>query len=469
MLTGCAGSGPGSRAGEPAPSARGTGLALANLAPLDAARALSEKVTADGAMTHLRAFADIAAANGGNRALGTPGYRASVDYVAGKLGDAGYRVHRQDFTLTRWAPEKTELRVAGAPVPADPLELSGATDGTLTAPVAVLPGPGSTPGLGCAATDFGAVSRGAVVVLTRGECRFGDKVRRAADKGAAAVIVVNNEPGPLDRATIGGADPARLPVVGVASEAAATLTDGARVALTVDTDVRRTPTQNVLAETVGGDADHVLMVGAHLDSVAAGPGINDNGTGSAAVLETALRLGAGAGVKNKVRFAFWAAEEEGLLGSQRYVDTLPVKERTKIARYLNFDMLGSPNGGYFINDGDGSSQLAGSVSGPAGSGAIEDVFTEYFAGRSITPGSSPFDGRSDYGPFIAKGIPSGGVDTGAEKLKTERQAADWGGTAGQPYDPNYHSAGDGLDNVGREIFAVTVPSVAWATGYFAVL
>lgn len=224
--------------------------------------------------------------------------------------------------------------------------------------------------------------------------------------------------------------------------------DAAGLVTTVRTfETRQGTTSNLIAETRGGDPGHVVMVGAHLDSAAAGYGINDNATGSAAVLEAALQYAeSGAQPENKLRFAFWGAEELGLLGSRHYVDSLSSQERERIALYLNFDMVGSPNAGYFTYDGD-DSEGVGAGPGPAGSARIEKLLNDAFARLGVTTGGTDFDGRSDYGSFIAAGIPAGGSFTGAGGTKTAEEARMWGGRAGSPYDPCYHRSCDTLDNV----------------------
>jgi Zn-dependent M28 family amino/carboxypeptidase len=178
-----------------------------------------------------------------------------------------------------------------------------------------------------------------------------------------------------------------------------------------------------------------------------GPGINDNGSGSATILETAIQM---AKIDKKpqqqVRFAFWGAEEEGLLGSEYYVNSLSDAELTTIYANLNFDMLGSPNYVRFVYDGDGSDDPDG-LSGPPGSAQIESIFTDYFSDRGLETSPTAFDGRSDYGPFIAAGIPAGGLFSGAEGEKTPEEAAVYGGTAGAPYDPCYHEACDTITNL----------------------
>lgn len=425
-----------------------------------AARALAGKLTLDGAVKHLQALEDIARRNGGNRALGTPGYQQSLDYVEDALESAGYAVERHEFTTASWSVGKQEATVEGRALTINALSGSGASRGTITAEAAVVPG------VGCADSDYGR-TRGAVAVVQRGMCPFGDKYRHAAAAGAQALVVVNNADGELD-GTLGLQEASSIPVVSVTKAEGAGLIDGAEMVITVDAQTKKAQSWDLLAETREGDPTAVQMVGAHLDSVPDGPGINDNGTGAAAVLETATALGANAPVKNKVRFAFWGAEEEGLIGSTRYVESLAPADRSKIARYLNFDMLGSHNGGYFTYDGDGSSKLEGGP-GPTGSGVIEQVFRNYFADRKVPVDASAFDGRSDYGPFVEQGIPSGGVDTGAEKKKTTAQAQKWGGAAGEAYDIDYHTARDTLAAVNREVYGTALGAVGWSTGYFGAL
>jgi aminopeptidase S len=201
---------------------------------------------------------------------------------------------------------------------------------------------------------------------------------------------------------------------------------------------------NVIADRPGGDPNQILMTGAHLDSVTAGPGINDNGSGSASVLAVAQAVAStGFSPSKHLRFAWWGAEELGLRGSQFYVNNLPTAERAKIKGYLNFDMVGSPNPGYFAYDGDGSSGSGG----PAGSAEIEQTLRAYFATIGVTVQDTAFDGRSDYGPFIRAGIPAGGLFTGAEGRKTSQQARLWGGQAGVAFDRCYHSSCDTASNI----------------------
>jgi Zn-dependent M28 family amino/carboxypeptidase len=134
----------------------------------------------------------------------------------------------------------------------------------------------------------------------------------------------------------------------------------------------------------------------------------------------------------------------GLIGSEYYVNQLSDANLAKIYANLNFDMVGSPNYVRFVYDGDGSDTP---TAGPAGSAQIEEVFGKYFAGQGLETDPTAFDGRSDYGPFIAVGIPAGGLFSGAEGVKTPEQAAVYGGTAGVAYDPCYHQACDDINNL----------------------
>ncbi|MFE9698696.1 M28 family metallopeptidase [Streptomyces sp. NPDC006270] len=276
----------------------GTGLPAAQAAgaPTPAAAAAAPDIPLANVKGHLTQLSTIAANNGGNRAHGRPGYKASVDYVKAKLDAAGYTTTIQQFT-------------------------SGGATG-----------------------------------------------------------------------------------------------------------------YNLIADWPGGDPNEVLMAGAHLDSVSSGAGINDNGSGSAAVLETALAVSRAQYQPDKhLRFAWWGAEELGLIGSKYYVNNLPTAERSKLSGYLNFDMIGSPNAGYFVYDDDP---------------VIEKTFKDYFAGLNVpTEIETEGDGRSDHAPFKNAGVPVGGLFTGAGYTKSAAQAQKWGGTAGQAFDRCYHSSCDTTSNI----------------------
>ncbi len=223
--------------------------------------------------------------------------------------------------------------------------------------------------------------------------------------------------------------------------------------------------RNVIAQTRTGDARGVVMVGAHLDSVRKGPGINDNGSGVAALLEIATRLGGSPPARNAVRFAFWGSEEDDLVGSTHYVDTLSRAERDDILLYLNLDMLASPNPGYFVLGGEGRSRAE---HGPPGSAQVVCLLVEQLAATGVVARTVPLDRESDYVPFVDAGIPSAGVWTGDRGTKTRKQAQRWGGRAGRPFDPYYHTERDRLDTLDRAALDHFTRAVAGAVGRAAV-
>jgi Zn-dependent M28 family amino/carboxypeptidase len=424
--------------------------------------ALREAVTVEGVRAHQAALQAIADANGGERASGSPGFDASVAYVKSKLEAAGYNVTVQPFefpffqeltpaTFNQTAPGAVEYVYD-----TDFATMDYAASGNVTALVQqvndnVFP-PTATPSstAGCEAADFAGFDPGSIALIQRGSCPFAQKVTNAAAAGAVAAIIFNEgNPGDPERTdlffgTLGA--PATIPAISVSFALGNTLasTAGLQVRIVTNTVSENRSTANVIADTPGGRGDRVVVVGAHLDSVPGGAGINDNGSGTAGILEIALQM-ANLKIKpvNKVRFAFWGAEEAGLLGSTHYVSLLNKKQIKRIALNLNFDMIGSPNFGRFVYDGDGSDT---GTAGPNGSANIETVFNSYFAKQKLSVKATAFDGRSDYGPFIDAGIPAGGLFTGAEDIKTAEEVELFGGTAGVAFDPCYHQACDTYAN-----------------------
>jgi Zn-dependent M28 family amino/carboxypeptidase len=443
-------------------------------------------VTLEGVREHQAAFQAIADANGGTRQAGTPGYEQSVDYVVERMTAAGYNVTLDEFPFVFFAtPTLHQLTPVDATYPTG--AFTNSASGSVTAAVTpvdinLVPPRVSTSGCDGAFTeaavgapivpdpagpdDFvnsGFVA-GQIALIQRGGCSFALKATNAEAAGAAAVIIFNQGNDPTREGLIVGTlvpFVASVPVVG------ASFADGAALAQPGSTAFIEVPPGqnitlvNVLAETKGGDPNDVVMAGAHLDSVPAGPGINDNGSGSAAILEVAEQM-AKVKPRNMVRFAWWGAEEAGLVGSTAYVTGLSQAEKDRITLYLNFDMVGSPNYVFFIYDGDNSDGV-GAPAGPAGSAQVEETFERYFDSVGEPFKGTDFTGRSDYGPFIANGIPAGGLFTGAEGIKTAAEVAIWGGTAGQQYDPCYHLACDTFANNNDHALTVNSDAIAYAT------
>lgn len=433
-------------------------------------------VTLEGVREHQAAFQAIADANGGIRTSGTPGYDASADYVANKMAAAGYVVTVQPFdfntfillgpsTLAQTAPGSV-VYVEGP----DYRPMTQSEPGNVTAAVTAVDlqlGLGNNSTSGCEAADFAGFPAGNIALLQRGACTFGLKAENAAAAGAVGAIIFNqgNAAGRFDviNGTLGAGYAGGIPVMSANYSLGEIWAATPGLVMHMVADVFRgvATTYNVLAESPGGDPNKVIMVGSHLDSVNAGPGIQDNGSGSAAILEVAEQMHL-VTPRNKLRFAWWGAEESGLVGSTYYVNNLTPEEQNQIALYLNFDMIGSPNHVFFIYDGDDSDGV-GAGPGPEGSAQIEALFEFFYAKQNIPFKGTDFSGRSDYRPFIAIGIPSGGLFTGAEGIKTAAEAALWGGTAGIAYDPCYHQACDTYDNVNEYALDVNSDAVAFAT------
>lgn len=417
--------------------------------------ALRAAVTPDGVIGHLAALQAIADAHGGTRTAGSPGHEASVDYVAEQLREAGYAVRFETFTFPRFEelqpPRLTVSAGSGEEAIAglEPRTLIFSGAGTVEAPI----WPAgrrkwNAVAQGCEASDFKGMPQGAIALVRRGECWLGTKVENAAEAGAAAVIIYNRD----GKGAFGGelSEPASIPAVTLGHAAGRKLAEAARrgqvtARLSVEARTHQQPTRNLIAETGTVDPERVVLVGAHLDSVPDGPGINDNASGAAAILEIARQI-ARLGIEpaNRLRFAFWSAEENGLLGSHHHAESLSPRERERIAAVLNFDMLGSPNYARLVYDGDGS---ISDEAGPDGSARIERIFRDYFAAVGLAVGEIDFEDPSDHLSFAEYGIPAGGLVAGDGEHKSSKEARLFGGEADAPYDPCFHEACDRLDNI----------------------
>ena len=386
---------------------------------------LRQAVTVAGILEHERAFQAIANNEAGNRLSGTPGYDSSADYVADRARDAGFDVKVQDFdyTLDFLADYEAPVLsieggtefvggIAGASLGGDFGSMFKSTPYSVdvTAPVwaidLALPavGPPNTSTSGCQDADYAGMPQGAIIIVQRGTCTFADKFLRADASGAAAMVFINEgQPGRTEPLWF-NFDGIDIPTFAATVETGTELANGVLsgdTGLTARFKVKWSPgeypTTNVIAETTSGDPNNVIVVGAHLDSVGVGAGINDNGSGSATILEIAEQM-TKVNPRNKVRFIWFGAEESGLLGSEAYVASLSPDERSRIAAMLNFDMVGSPNFVRFVYDGDLSDSAPLPGGAPPGSGAIETLFLDYFASQALATEPTAFDGRSDYGP-----------------------------------------------------------------------
>jgi Zn-dependent M28 family amino/carboxypeptidase len=455
-------------------------------------RALLECVTLDGVRAHQAAFQAIADANGGNRAAATPGYEASVDYVVEQLEDTNWKVEIHEFDFTVAQPIQQHTPVVATHESGDVTGAALGTVNTQVVPVDINLVPPRASSSGCDGAyaeagvgaplvadpggpdDFAGFPAGAIALIQRGTCSFALKVANAQTAGAAAVILFNQGNTPERSGTLTNitAEPPAgsafttitIPVVGASFAAGESL---AQPGTTATVAVVNVPQKNVIAELDGKNDDNVVMAGGHLDSVEEGPGINDNGSGTAALLETAIMMSKSK-PQNTLRFAWWGAEEAGLIGSQAYVDDLSAAELDRIALYMNYDMVGSPNYIFMVYDADKSTFDPGAdVPIPPGSTAIEDVYESFYTRMEEPYDDTEFSGRSDYEAFIFAGIPSSGLFTGAEEEKTAEQAAIWGGTVGAQFDPCYHEACDTYANNNDHALDVNSDLIAFAALTFA--
>jgi hypothetical protein len=430
---------------------------------------MANKVTADGMYTHLRKLQEIADANRGSRAEGTPGYDASVDYIVQVLKDKGFDVATPEFDrLDRTEGGKPTVTVSGRGYHVDQASLLVTTPpGGLNA-ITVRP---QKPA-GCTAADYGTVSvRNAIAVVDDTGCPVGKKQDAAISKGAVGLLVVS-APGtsgrPAGLFTPGYYQQLTVPVGVIGKDADAALRrTNAPVRLVLDSKPVMVKSRNVVAQTKTGDTNNVVVVGAHLDSFPRSPGINDNGSGVAALLEAASALGSGPKIANAVRFAFWSSESEA---PAKYVRGLARDQLDGIAMYFSVDMLGSPNAGYFTYDGDQSAQPNPEIptqSVPAGSAGVERTLAGYLNLAGVRPADMPLSRTDDYGPFLAAGIPIGGLTAGSSQRKTEVQARLWGGRAGIPFDPNYGTGRDTIDTLDRKALSAMGQAAAFAVGTYA--
>ncbi len=408
---------------------------------------VAQAVTAKGLHAHLAALQRIADENGGTRASGTPGYDASVVYVAEQLRRAGYTPHLQRVRytdshelappeLTRLSPDPLTYRY-----PDDFVSLRYSGSGEVEAPLEAIDAYSETSG--CDSSDFDDFDTGAIALIRRGGCFFAEKVRNAILAGAAAVIVFNDgspgHEGPIEATLVRSVEVPALSLANELGEALAQQADAGPVRMRVHTnlEVSQTETANVLADLPGATKGAPLLLGAHLDSIESGPGINDNGSGVATLLELAVQARKlGFRPQRPVRFAFWAGEEAGEFGSREYVKSLenPIDD---IASVVNLDMVGSPNPEPFVYEGDGT---------------IQEALSDAVRAEGLDPITVDLEGRSDHAPFQEAGVPTAGLFTGADEPAPD----------GQPHDSCYHRACDTVGNVDFEILEKMADALASA-------
>jgi hypothetical protein len=378
----------------PSPSPGGHGSTDLGAAEFDAARAFA----------HVEALAEGI----GPRPAGSEAEDEAARYLRDQLLGSGYEVDLQPFTFDVFADAGSTLDVLspeGVPPPAVyPLEPSanGVAEGKLVDSGLGRPG------------DFREAVAGNVALIQRGELRFSQKVRNAEAAGAIGAVIYNNEPG-LQRWALDGQS--KVPVLGISQEDGGALLEKlaagpVTVRVTVRTQTGERDSQNVVARPPEGGCR--LVAGGHYDSVPAGPGANDNASGTATVVELA-RVMAADGEFDSVCFVLFGAEEVGLIGSARFVDTLTAAESETLEGMLNFDMVSVGRRWLWI-----------------GSPGLTDIAAAEAEERGLDYIVDSAPGGSDHSSFIAAGIPALFLHSFTSVI------AD---------DPNYHTAGDRAENV----------------------
>ncbi|KIW04356.1 uncharacterized protein PV09_04643 [Verruconis gallopava] len=398
------------------------------------------------------------------RVIGSAGHQRTLDYIYSELANMGDYFTLSNQTFQAFTGHVTESRlIIGDSV------LTNATAFSLTPPT-----PENEPvdgklvliaDEGCDSSNYPSSVAKNIALIQRGTCPFSTKSELAGKAGAVAAVIYNNQHGSLS-GTLGTPLPDHVPTFGISKEEAAPFIEILKnknmtllATAYIDGEVRTIDTYNIVAQTTQGDANNCVMLGAHSDSVAEGPGINDDGSGTLTLLEVAQQLTKFT-VKNCVRFAWWAGEEEGLLGSDYYADHLSPEENQKVRLFMDYDMLASPNFAYQVYN-------ATNEANPEGSEQLRDMYTAWYKKHNIPYTLIEFDGRSDYDGFIRNGIPAGGIATGAEGVKTKEEQQLFGGKAGDWYDPCYHQLCDDVGNVNMTAWEVNTKLVAHSVATYA--
>jgi hypothetical protein len=444
---------------------------------------LRNAVDPQAILSDLQHLDDIARAHEGNRAAGSGSEAEASDWIAGELRAAGFNVELQEVTLPWFSQDgPSVLEVDGAATPFEDLHdfkaMLLSPSGDVRGPIHSLgfdpaAPPGDRSGLGCRESDFEDVPSGVIVLTRPGPCFRRDVLVNAQDASAVAIVTVYPEfqRDTVLRPTLIDQEGLEIPALAASNEVGLALLEaaqrGARGHIVVETSVEDRTSVNVIAETVGGSDDHVLIIGGHIDSAIDGPGINDDGSGTMTILELGRQLAAAptgpqsqAGDGWKVRIGFWTGEEIGLLGSSAYVQGLDSTDIGSIEAYLNFDMLGSSNGVREIYSGAETTR-------PTESEAIAALFSQAFDRAGLSWTVKEVSGGADHASFNSVVIPTGGLFSGANEPKTLEDAGLFGGTAGVPRDPCYHLACDTPDNIDPVRLEEMARAAAWVVGGLA--
>lgn len=399
------------------------------------------------------------------RVIGSPGHWATIKYLVEQLKEMNdyYDVKIQKFDALAGRINSFNLTDSKTNEP-----FHNATAFSLSPPVDPFVGKlFEIPNLGCNDKDFESMEAFQtyqnhhgykIALIERGHCPFGVKSQLAGKYGFHAVVIYDSEPDATEnlRGTLGEPTNTTVATIGVTYEEGMLMINNIMLDqdfslyFAMDSFVKTIRTKNVIADTQHGDPNNIVALGAHSDSVEEGPGINDDGSGTISLLNVAKQL-RNFKINNKVRFAWWAAEEEGLLGSTYYANHLTKEENHKIRLFMDYDMMASPNYEYEVYNANNSDN-------PPGSEQLRDLYINYYKEKGLNYTLVPFDGRSDYVGFIQNGIPAGGIAAGAEKNNVFN---------GNVLDKCYHQLCDDLDNLSWDAFMVNTQLIAHSVATYA--
>ncbi|KAF4447730.1 putative leucine aminopeptidase 2 [Fusarium austroafricanum] len=411
---------------------------------------VADDIKTEDLQNTLKSLCQIAVDNNNNRAFGLPGYNASLAFVLSRLSRGNhFDISVEPFTHLFSQTRKITLAgPKGENVKAVSLQYNHATPSEgVTAPLALVPVDDER-GSGCFEEQWKDVDvKGKIALIKRGKCHFASKLKLAKDNGASAAIIFNDNPNQTaGSGSLGAENFGKLAPVGIITydqgiSWVERIKDGEtlEISLTIDVLTEKRETWQIIADTKKGDSNNIVMLGAHLDSIQEGPGINDNGSGVAALLSIAESIKKYKHFKNKLRFAFWGAEESGMIGSTKYVSNLSQEEAKKIRFYYNYDMIASPKP-YYIVYADSDAHKAGAK-----------YLFEYLTEKGYPAEYAPFGASSDYVGFLQLGIPSSGIFTGA----------------GAPQDACYHTPCDNIKNINEEAFLVNAKAAGYAAASLA--
>ncbi|CAF1616537.1 unnamed protein product [Adineta ricciae] len=467
---------------------------------------LPQEIDIQNVMGHLNALQKIADSGNGTRAVDTTGFNQTLDYIVDTLQKkTNFRITRSYFPVRRFELDgdpvfsssinniyMTTYNYSSNIAESDYTVARYSTSVNFQDPVELV----VIPNLGCDSVDWDNAKPsvdGKVVLVERGVCGFTDKAEFAMKYNATAILIYNhgNTENDVKPITINLGQRNQIPALFLSNTIGEQLLAASQdpmnnITVNISIAIRNespAPVGNICADTPEGDPTQTILLGSHSDSVSAGPGINDNGSGSAANLEIALVL---AKLYNntmykkynyRVRFCWWGAEELGLLGSQDHASkaknaTIPGERLTDYLVNLNYDMLASPNFIFGIYDDKTANNDTPAYALP-GCKNINELFSHWFTDQQLPWTETPLNGRSDYGPFLAEGIVSGGLFSGAESRKSvvERNYYDQilgtglGGLYDTPYDSCYHKACDSIHNINVFAYARMVQAAAYALEY----